>query len=412
VWFEDDLTQSELKKVEARTPKALVISPESNFWGDQWHVDEIEVIDLIYNTRVSNPGGGYRLVPTTPSANYASLAVYHKENVLRDPTASSDYYLPRNNCLLTNSEREYPLSDDFKQLEPESIKNISSGLSVVYLWSFKGKLESWGHVSLGLSDGTYISWWPQAGDESVRTSVLPEFINNMAPSLRLLYLAPALPNQTYEMDSKLEGWVEGKLKDAKPKHADITITIPDLNVAAIKVWWENFKSNPANKWETVGQNCAKTVCDALFHGSIYLPQYEDSMVREWRRRHPSNDVLYTPEYVQYLAYQIANDQFKKRSQPSESSHPRLLNFSFMAMPRSVPDHKIRSTPENKYDRKENSRLSFSSSREKDHKEASATTVSDSPKLPSSVKLRYAMWGLPPPELIIEAPVQNEKVLSK
>ncbi len=418
--FEDDLDQSVVKTVEARTPKALAIFPESNFWGDQWHVSQIAVIDLTYNiVRLCNLNSeisrsvfetiinsgysltlGFILQPIDSFIRHRFVP-YWEEASLEAST---------NNYLLPNNEKEFSLSNDFKQLQPEEIKDIARGLSVVYLWSFLGKFNSWGHVALGLSDGTYISWWPSGP----REPVLPKFINSMSPVELPLYTAPARRDQTYEMDSKLEGLLpEQELKDAKPKHADITITIPDLDVAAIKVWWESFKNNPANKWETVGQNCAKTVCDALFHGGIYLPQYEDSMVREWGRRQPSRDVLYTPAYVQYLAYQIANDQFKRRSQPLESSsHPHSSNFSFMAMPRSIPDSKTRSLPENKYDREEKGRLNVSSSRDKDHQEVSPTTASDSPKLPPSVKLRYAMWGCPPPELMVKAPVQNERVLGK
>lgn len=522
MWFEDNLPPSLVKKVEARTPKALTIAPESNFWGDQWHVDEIAVLDLTYNImrlcrlsskysasgfskvmgllcliaiaiiyrRAPNPGNGYRPLPI------------HEESVVRESSSSSSDYIPKNNYLLVNSENEYPLSDDFKQLEPESIKNISSGLSVVYLWSFLGKFESWGHAALGLSDGTYISWWPQGGDydlylmsefdigqcneikeikasddnaaniviltnqntsyfifknqfvmnddkpqvveginrqgispsvsikpikytdsrekevkivnESLlkgghsRVPVLPEFINSLVPDLQGLYRVSAMPNQTYDDDVKLEGG------GIYPKHADITITIPDLNVAAIKVWWESFKNNPTNKWETLGQNCAKTVFDALKIG-LDLPIESFMLPEDWNRLHKISQLIYTPEYIMYLAYQIANYKFNNRNSLGfEISENKMSGhvLSFMAMPRrSVPNYKARSTPENKYDSEEQTRFNFSPSREKDHhQEATSTIVSDSFKLSLSVKLRYAMWGLPPPELIVKAPVQNETVL--
>ena len=507
LWFKDDLDPPVLEKVEARTPKALTISPEANFWGDQWHVDQIAVIDLTYNItrlcRLSSEDSPpefvkailtlglialgfmalYRRAPgglPNPRADFADLSVYHEENVLRGPTDSlSDYLLSTNN-ILANSEREYPLSDDFKQLEPESIKNISSELSVVYIWSFQGKFESWGHVALGLSDGTYISWWPQKewcdlylmsefdigqcdeikeikasddnaaniviltnqntayfifknkfvikddkpqaveginrqgispsvsirpikytgsmvierkiADESLLKGghkpvpVLPQFINDLVPALRNVFSIAAISNQTYEDDLRLER-----------KHADITITIPDLGVAAIKSWWESFKNNPANKWESAGQNCAKTVYDALSHGtSLVNPNLNIIQWTDWLGLHLVSGLTYTPEYIMYLAYHVANLKFQGRNSSSFSipENPGGGHvLSFMAIPRSIPD--------NKYN-----------GEEKDHQEASPTTISDSPKLPPSVKLRYAMWGFPPPELMVKAPVQNERVLGK
>ena len=41
----------------------------------------------------------------------------------------------------------------------------------VYIWEFRG-MEAVGHASMSLSDGTYISWWPQrnGGDNYKKTT--------------------------------------------------------------------------------------------------------------------------------------------------------------------------------------------------------------------------------------------------
>ena len=38
----------------------------------------------------------------------------------------------------------------------------------VYVWKPKGD-DSYGHASMELSDGTYISWWPEYGGKAQRT---------------------------------------------------------------------------------------------------------------------------------------------------------------------------------------------------------------------------------------------------
>jgi RHS repeat-associated protein len=38
-----------------------------------------------------------------------------------------------------------------------------SGLLVVHIWNYTGTKSAWGHASMTLDDGRYISWWPRAG---------------------------------------------------------------------------------------------------------------------------------------------------------------------------------------------------------------------------------------------------------
>ena len=37
----------------------------------------------------------------------------------------------------------------------------------VYIWEFRG-MEAVGHASMSLSDGFYISWWPQYGGDEYK----------------------------------------------------------------------------------------------------------------------------------------------------------------------------------------------------------------------------------------------------
>eukprot|EP00483_Globobulimina_turgida_P004560 UN04569 len=107
----------------------------------------------------------------------------------------------------------------------------------VYVWSFDGTKSNWGHVSLELSDGTYISWWPRSGLKSVN-------------ALSKVY---ARPNYSKQSDIKAEC--------AQPTYT-IHKYLKDEN--AIKHWWKEFRKS--GSYCAAGMNCAKVVYTALKQG--------------------------------------------------------------------------------------------------------------------------------------------------
>ncbi|NWA01461.1 hypothetical protein [Pseudomonas gingeri] len=120
--------------------------------------------------------------------------------------------------------------------------------AAVNVWSYRGKEEAWGHASLTLSDGTYISWWPQGmGRESI-------------PFVSQVYSAPAIVPRSFNDDVRGEGVVP-----------DVFVYIPatHLNEANIKSWWDGFSANPDSRWQTLQQNCSTTVKDALVAGGAW-----------------------------------------------------------------------------------------------------------------------------------------------
>ncbi|QLG93239.1 hypothetical protein HZF02_15280 [Pseudomonas yamanorum] len=120
--------------------------------------------------------------------------------------------------------------------------------ATVNIWPFLGTDVAWGHVSLTLGNGTYISWWPQGRD---RKSM---------PLVPRVYSVSAIANRTLEDD------IRGEYGE-KPT---ITVTIPyGLNIDAIQKWWDDFSQNPNSKWATLSQNCSTTVKDALVAGGAW-----------------------------------------------------------------------------------------------------------------------------------------------
>ena len=115
------------------------------------------------------------------------------------------------------------------------------GLLTVYIWNYTGSSngENWGHASILLNDGTYISWWPNCTEGGCGSP----FSN-----------VPAYQNRNYEQDIHDEG--------ATPNEV---IQINGLDEAAIEAWWNKYRKDDRN-WKTVGRNCSSTIANGLKAG--------------------------------------------------------------------------------------------------------------------------------------------------
>jgi RHS repeat-associated protein len=135
-----------------------------------------------------------------------------------------------------------------------------TGLLDVFTWKAR---DGYGHASIRLQNGTYISWWPSAHREGNK--------NRCDCPKDNLYHAPANSDQTYEDDVAGE---DGHSPDE-------VIHIDGLNEDAIASWWSAFKNNPQNNWNTSSQNCSTTVYDALRSGGgfpTYVPVWNPAAV--------------------------------------------------------------------------------------------------------------------------------------
>jgi RHS repeat-associated protein len=114
------------------------------------------------------------------------------------------------------------------------------GLATLHYWAsqFTGPwLDRYGHVSLSLDDGTYISFYPT--------------------SFNLL-------NPNGPIDPIFSGSVDGDSNNEKSL-PDINIKLDYLDEAAIKAWWNNYKkSNP--KFRGLSNNCSTVVSNAFDSG--------------------------------------------------------------------------------------------------------------------------------------------------
>lgn len=143
-----------------------------------------------------------------------------------------------------------------------------SGLLTVYIWNYTGSTagENWGHASMMLNDGTYISWWPNCasgGGGSPFTNV------------------PAYQQRDPRDDIRDEGSLPNE-----------SIPIEGLDEAAIKAWWDKYRKSDPN-WKTIGRNCSTTVADGLKAGGA--PDTGQS----------SSHLVWTPADVLQYALDIA-----------------------------------------------------------------------------------------------------------
>ena len=134
------------------------------------------------------------------------------------------------------------------------------------MWEFCGKKEAWGHSSLRLSNGRYVSWWP-----AIPYSTLSAVKQLMSP-------VPADKNRSYDDD------VAGEEQDP-----DNVYRIPGLDEAAIDAWWIIFKSS--HEYVLMTQNCSTTVKDALKAGGAW------ERLSEEQRKKFDDIAVWTPKDV-------------------------------------------------------------------------------------------------------------------
>ena len=105
-----------------------------------------------------------------------------------------------------------------------------------------GPSDQFGHASLTLSDGTYVSWWPSVSRDRKKHG------SN-------IYEAPAESKRKFDDDVRCEG----RLPDA-------VVSVEGVDQAAIRVWWNGFTQDTSNTWHTLTCNCSTVVVRALVAG--------------------------------------------------------------------------------------------------------------------------------------------------
>jgi len=156
----------------------------------------------------------------------------------------------------------------------------------VYIWSFRGKSEAWGHASMQI-DQTYISWWPEQPGQ------VPSGIHQN------IYASHPIRNRSYVADVEAEG-----------QPPDQVIRIAGLDEKAIKDWWQSFGLSregvqyhgPLQSWDTLQRNCSNVVALGLRigGGDKYASWY-----KSW-------NLIWTPADVLQYAQSIQSGLISQR----------------------------------------------------------------------------------------------------
>lgn len=133
----------------------------------------------------------------------------------------------------------------------------------VYCWDHVrgGEGASWGHSSLQIEGGAYISWWPSS-DEPRNYTVDAKKNPTLAKIMRTfigttnVYKVKHRCNPTLQADVHQEG-----------RAADDVIEIAEgvLDTHKISLWWKGYEYEKAS-YHTIKKNCSTTVIRALRAG--------------------------------------------------------------------------------------------------------------------------------------------------
>jgi RHS repeat-associated protein len=218
------------------------------------------------------------------------------------------WYLPEAGVFAERDPEGYRQSPSLYQFLDYSTVNAVDpyGKATVHVWRYRGSRVAWGHASMTLEDGTYISWWPQS-DQGRPIKFWTKWVS------RDIYEAPAYENRTLEKDQEDESG-----NPRQPKPPDNEIKLRSLNEPAIKIWWENYKRDP--RWRTLDRNCSTTVATALKLG---MPEEFKSGPQWWW---VSQNLVWTPEDVEALALYIQKKEQEaaERKQAPEGQLEQFL----------------------------------------------------------------------------------------
>lgn len=132
----------------------------------------------------------------------------------------------------------------------------------VYCWDHKrgGENASWGHSSLQIEAGPYISWWPQTEGrqyvvDNKKHKYMAKFVK-WAVGTDNLYKVKHRQAASYVEDVQ-----------AEKRQAEFIAEIADgvLNTKAIEKWWKGYAYEAAS-YNTIKKNCSTTVIRALRAG--------------------------------------------------------------------------------------------------------------------------------------------------
>lgn len=151
----------------------------------------------------------------------------------------------------------------------------------VYIWLASG-LYSFGHTSLKLGDGTYISTWP-GRDNTLK------MVKSDSGNTKKLCLDENV--KSLEEDLKFTG-----------RNFDRSYTLQELDEGAILEWWTHFHK----RWDLIWQNCCRTIIQGLRAGGSDQLLPWPTKTKYWLK------VFWTPDDVEAYCLALLIGEFGRR----------------------------------------------------------------------------------------------------
>ena len=134
---------------------------------------------------------------------------------------------------------------------------------LVYLWNHTrgGSNAAWGHSSLQVEGGPYISWWPQSEGR--------QYLVDQDKSPRMASFIKKLIGTTnvYKVTHRCNPSYQHDINDEGGRGADQIVRIADgvLDTTRIERWWVGYAYESAS-YHVIKKNCSTTVIRALRAG--------------------------------------------------------------------------------------------------------------------------------------------------
>ncbi|WP_421991944.1 hypothetical protein [Roseococcus sp.] len=133
----------------------------------------------------------------------------------------------------------------------------------VYCWDHVrgGEGASWGHSSVQVEGGAYISWWPSA-DEDRNYTVNAKKSPFLASMMRKIIGTTNVYKVKHRCNTTLQADVT---QEGRPADNVIEIANGVLDTNKISLWWRGYAYETAS-YHTIKKNCSTTVIRALRAG--------------------------------------------------------------------------------------------------------------------------------------------------
>ncbi len=181
----------------------------------------------------------------------------------------------------------------------------------VYIWSHS-RSTSWGHSSLQVEGGPYISWWPSLDEDRVYTIDVKKH-----PTLGSIMKSLIGTTNVYKVKHRCqESFIADVMAEGRQPQYKVRLADGVLDTDAIQKWWKGYNYEKAS-YHSIKKNCSTTVIRALRAGGSdrHVPiGHKNNPFSKYTGWEPTDIV----SYLRTMERTIGKDKVDFDGQPSNS----------------------------------------------------------------------------------------------